>query len=62
MQQEKAVSFDLFRLDGMNGCVWRGKQALSLSPKALAEIYGWFTEGFDTAELKEAKALLEQLS
>jgi predicted ATPase len=28
----------------------------------LAEIYGWFTEGFDTADLKEAKALLEQLS
>ena len=28
----------------------------------LADIYGWFTEGFDTADLKEAKALLEQLS
>ena len=28
----------------------------------LAEIYNWFTEGFDTADLKEAKALLEQLS
>jgi predicted ATPase len=27
----------------------------------LAEIYGWFTEGFDTADLKEAKALLDQL-
>jgi hypothetical protein len=27
----------------------------------LAEIYGWFTEGFDTADLKEAKALLEKL-
>ena len=27
----------------------------------LAEIYNWFTEGFDTADLKEAKALLEQL-
>jgi predicted ATPase len=27
----------------------------------LAEIYGWFTEGFDTADLKEAKALLEGL-
>jgi class 3 adenylate cyclase/predicted ATPase len=26
----------------------------------LAEIYGWFTEGFDTADLKDAKALLEQ--
>jgi class 3 adenylate cyclase/tetratricopeptide (TPR) repeat protein len=28
----------------------------------VAEIYGWFTEGFDTADLKEAKALLEELS
>jgi tetratricopeptide (TPR) repeat protein len=28
----------------------------------LAEIYNWFTEGFDTADLKEAKALLDQLS
>jgi predicted ATPase len=28
----------------------------------LSEIYGWFTEGFDTADLKEAKALLEELS
>jgi predicted ATPase len=27
----------------------------------LAEIYDWFTEGFDTADLKEAKALLEEL-
>ncbi len=28
----------------------------------LAEIYGWFTEGFDTADLKEAKTLLDELS
>jgi predicted ATPase len=28
---------------------------------ALAEIYGWFTEGFDTPDLKDAKALLEEL-
>ena len=28
----------------------------------LAEIYGWFTEGFDTTDLKDAKALLDQLS
>jgi hypothetical protein len=30
--------------------------------KLLTEIYGWFTEGFDTADLKEAKALLEELT
>jgi len=28
----------------------------------LAEIYHWFTEGFDTADLRDAKALLEELS
>jgi hypothetical protein len=28
----------------------------------LAKIYNWFTEGFDTADLKEAKALLDELS
>ncbi len=28
----------------------------------LAEVYGWFTEDFDTADLQEAKALLEELA
>jgi hypothetical protein len=28
----------------------------------LAEIYGWFTEGFDTADLKDAKSLLDELN
>jgi hypothetical protein len=28
----------------------------------LAGIYSWFTEGFDTADLRDAKALLEELS
>jgi predicted ATPase len=28
----------------------------------LANIYNWFTEGFDTADLKDAKALLDELS
>jgi hypothetical protein len=28
----------------------------------LAEIYGWFTEGFDTTDLKDAKALLDELN
>lgn len=30
--------------------------------RMLAEIYGWFTEGFDTADLKDAKALLDELN
>ena len=28
----------------------------------LAQLYGWFTEGFDTADLKDAKALLDELN
>jgi hypothetical protein len=28
----------------------------------LAEIYGWFAEGFDTADLRDAKMLLDELS
>jgi predicted ATPase len=28
----------------------------------LAPVYGWFTEGFDTRDLKEAKALMEELA
>jgi predicted ATPase len=28
----------------------------------LAPVYGWFTEGFDTADLKDAKALLRELA
>ena len=30
--------------------------------RMLAEVYNWFTEGFDTPDLKEAKLLLEELS
>jgi hypothetical protein len=32
-----------------------------LLPRLLAPVYGWFTEGFDTLDLKEAKALLYEL-
>jgi len=37
----------------------QGKQAEARA--LLAPIYGWFTEGFDTADLREAKALREEL-
>ncbi len=37
----------------------RGKQQAALD--LLASVYGWFTEGFDTLDLKEAKALLDTL-
>jgi predicted ATPase len=38
----------------------QGKRAAARQP--LAEIYGWFTEGFDTPDLQEAKALLDALA
>ena len=38
----------------------QGKQAAAR--ELLAPIYGWFTEGFDTADLLEAKALLDELA
>ena len=37
----------------------RGK--VQQARELLAPVYGWFTEGFDTRDLKDAKALLEQL-
>jgi len=42
--------------------LWRRKGKQEEARQMLAEIYNWFTEGFDTADLKEAKALLEELS
>jgi predicted ATPase len=40
--------------------LWRGRGKPQQAHKLLAPIYGWLTEGFDTLDLKEAKALLEQ--
>ena len=58
-QQAKAYELraatSLARLWGERG---RRREALEL----LAPVYGWFTEGFDTADLKEARALLDQLA
>jgi predicted ATPase len=41
--------------------LWRDQGKPTEARALLAPIYGWFTEGFDTADLKEAKALLEEL-
>jgi len=41
--------------------LWQGQGKREEARQILAEIYGWFTEGFDTPDLKEAKALLEEL-
>ena len=38
-----------------------GGYGLDAAGDLLAPVYGWFTEGFDTPDLKEAKALLDEL-
>ncbi|MBI3800206.1 MAG: AAA family ATPase, partial [Deltaproteobacteria bacterium] len=42
--------------------LWQQQRKKNAARQLLAEIYGWFTEGFDTADLKEAKALLANLA
>ena len=42
--------------------LWRDQGKRDEARDLLAPVYGWFTEGFDTLDLKEAKALLEQLA
>ena len=41
--------------------LWQQQGKTTEARQMLAEIYNWFTEGFDTADLREAKALLEEL-
>ena len=41
--------------------LWQRQGKGREAPHRLGEIYGWFTEGFDTADLQEARALLEEL-
>ena len=42
--------------------LWQRQGKKKQARKMLAEIYNWFTEGFDTKDLQEAKALLKELS
>jgi hypothetical protein len=42
--------------------LWRDQDKSQQARELLAPIYGWFTEGFDTLDLKEAKALLAELA
>jgi predicted ATPase len=41
--------------------LWRDQSKRNEARELLAPVYGWFTEGFDTLDLKEAKALLDEL-
>ena len=42
--------------------LWGEEGRRAEAQELLAPVYGWFTEGFDTADLKEAKALLAELA
>jgi adenylate cyclase len=42
--------------------LWQRQGKHAEARQLLAEIYGWFTKGFETADLQEAKALLEVLA
>jgi predicted ATPase len=42
--------------------LWQQQGKTAEARQMLVEVYGWFTEGFDTKDLQEAKALLEELS
>ena len=41
--------------------LWQQQGKTTEAHQMLSEIYNWFTEGFDTKDLQEAKALLEEL-
>jgi predicted ATPase len=41
--------------------LWRDQGKVSEARELLAPVYGWFTEGFDTRDLKEARVLLEMV-
>jgi predicted ATPase len=42
--------------------LWQQQGKYAEAHQLLAPTYGWFTEGFDTADLQEAKALLDELA
>ena len=42
--------------------LWRDQGKIAASARTVAPVYGWFSEGFDTSDLKEAKALLGELA
>jgi predicted ATPase len=59
-REQKAKSWELRAATSM-ARLWRDQGKRQQARDLLAPIYGWFSEGFDTLDLKEAKALLEEL-
>jgi predicted ATPase len=60
-RQQQAKSWEL-RAAMSIARLWRSQGKPQQARELLAPVYGWFTEGFDTRDLKEAKALLEELA
>jgi predicted ATPase len=60
-RQQQAKSWEL-RAAMSLARLWRDQGKVQHARELLAPVYGWFTEGFDTRDLKEAKALLEELA
>jgi predicted ATPase len=59
-RQQQAKSWEL-RASMSMARLWRDQGKRKEARDLLAPVYGWFTEGFDTLDLKEAKTLLEEL-
>jgi predicted ATPase len=60
-RQQQAKSWELRAAMSM-ARLWRDQGKRDEARDLLAPVYGWFTEGFDTLDLKEAKELLDQLA
>jgi predicted ATPase len=60
-RQQQAKSWELRAAMSM-ARLWRVQGKVQQARDLLAPVYGWFTEGFDTRDLREAKALLVSLS
>ena len=60
-RQQQAKSWEL-RAAMSLARLWRDQGKVQQARDLLAPVYGWFTEGFDTRDLKEAKALLDELA
>jgi predicted ATPase len=60
-REQQAKSWELRAAMSM-ARLWRDQGKRDAARELLAPVYGWFTEGFDTLDLKEAKTLLEALA
>jgi class 3 adenylate cyclase/predicted ATPase len=60
-RQQQAKSWELRAAMSM-ARLWRDQGKRDAARELLAPVYGWFTEGFDTLDLREARALLDELS